>query len=361
MGHSVQSVVPNFGAHPTTIQHCTPPSSSKPLPLQALLLLARMLLLPLPLKHRLWVQTAEIRAALARLARQPASTACCDFVNGARSALDTLVAHGAPLRPTPLGIPPTAAQCCWMARTFSVLLIGAVLPIAAAVARTQHAAAWAAWVQAAMLRGCGRKRGSRGTGSSPGKSISARSSSAASVHRGSPNSPESGGSCSLPNGSPSSSVEDLPEGSPAGNSGRLAGSASASTACTTSLDQPGPYSSSSSGGGLASSGRTPSDPSAVGCSRSGSSGKLAAARASRRRSSPGGLSDEDRPSPRGTSSSPRSSAAASLASGHTLAGLPAALLSAPLPLTWLQCLFLLLPASAALWAALEVAVNTQRA
>lgn len=320
-----------------------------------------MLLLPLPLKHRLWVQTAEIRAALARLARQPASTACCDFVNGARSALDALVAHGAPLRPTPLGTPPTAAQCCWMARTFSVLLVGAVLPMVAAVARTQHAAAWAAWVQAAMLRRRGSRRGSRGAGSSPGKSISARSSSPASVHCGSPNSLESGGSCSLPNGSPSSSVENPPEGSPAGNSGRLTGSASASTACTASLDQPGSHSSNDSSGGLASSGRTPSEPSAVGRSRSGSSGKLAAARASCSSSSPAVLADEDQPSPGGARSSPRSSASASLAGGHTLAGLPAALLSAPLPLTWLQYLFLLLPASAALWAALEVAINTQKA
>jgi hypothetical protein len=48
-----------------------------------------------------------------------------------------------------------------------------------------------------------------------------------------------------------------------------------------------------------------------------------------------------------------------LAGGRTLAALPAALLTAPLPLAWLQCLFLLLPASAALWAALEVAVNAQ--
>ena len=338
-----------------------------------------MLLLPLPLRHAVWVQAAEVRAGLANLARQPATAACCGFVSTARRALDALAAHGAPLRPTPLGPPPTASQCCWMAHRFALLLIGAVLPAVVATARAQRAAAWAAWVQATWLRGRRSKSGSPdGSGSSPGSRRSPKSSpeggTGSSPEHGTGSSPGSaqwstpGSSCyggSSPDLSPTASGSGenvLPEGSPlespAGSeSGSPPASDSGSTVGTASLDPPD-HPSSGGSGPAAAGGQPPSDP----ASADSGSGKAATGQAAGlRRSSPASLPNTEDCSAGKPNSSPPPSASVSLAGGRPLATLPAALLAAPLPLTWVQCLFFLLPASAALWAALEVAVNVQAA
>ncbi len=366
-------LVPNF-TFPTSYpsRSRTPLPSPIPRLLQALLLLARMLLLPLPLRHAVWVQAAEVRAGLANLARQPATAACCSFVSAARRALDTLAGHGAPLRPTPLGPPPTAAQCCWMAPSFALLLVGAVLPAVVATARAQRAAAWAAWVQAAWLRGRRIKSGSPdGTGSSPGTRSSPKSSpengTGSSPANSTASSPESlqwsspGSSAShrtspsLSRSASASSESFLPEGSPldspeGSESASPAASESGSDIDTASLDPPDPTSSGGSGP-AAVEGQPPCDPASADCGNC----KAVAAAGRRRRSSPASLPGTEDCSAGEGSSPPHSDAPV------PLAALPAALLSAPLPLTWVQCVFLLLPASAALWAALEVAINVQAA
>lgn len=341
------------------------PTSTKPtnpcpaitLPkLQVVLLLARMVLLPLPWRHQLWVQAVEIKAGLAGLPRQPASAACCSFVSAARQALDWLAANGAPLRPGLLGDPPSAFHCCWMARTFMLLLVGVLLPAVVALARAQHAAAVAACAQAALLRGRTSMRRSRSEPSLRSNGASPKSSP---EHGSSPKSVQggmfrrSGSSISIRHSSSSSNGVGslLRRGSPASS----ASGSKASTASTAGLDQP--FSPASSvGSALAPAGRAPSEPAVV----------------RRASSSPGSLASLEPPCPSSAAGSLGLSASASSAGGQSAASvslpgcqplseLPAALLSAPLPLSWLQCVFLLLPASAALWAALELALNGQQA
>lgn len=318
--------------------------------LQVVLLLARMVLLPLPWKHQLWVQAVEIKAGLASLPRQPASVACCGFVSAARRALDLLTANGAPLRPPLLGDPPSAFHCCWMARTFMLLLVGVLLPAVVALARAQHAAAVAAWVQSAQLRERTSMQRSR---SEPSLRSNGSSPKSSPEHGNSPKSVP-GGMFERSGSSSSSSISSSGGGGNLLREGSPASSASCSPASIASLDQPSSPAS-SVGSALAAAGRALSEPAAVG----------------RSSSSPGSLASLEQPCPSSAASSPglsasvpsgggHSAASVSLAGGQPLSALPAALLSAPLPLSWVQCLLLLLPASAALWAALELALNGQQ-
>lgn len=110
---------------------------------QALLLAASPLLLPLPLKHHLWVQAAAVYSALRRMhplghahvhAAGPGAE-CSIFVSGARLALQA-VSSG-----TPLGLPVPNAEhrCCWMAHMWVLVMVGFFQPTAVAAALGQHA------------------------------------------------------------------------------------------------------------------------------------------------------------------------------------------------------------------------------
>lgn len=306
--------------------------------MQVLLLAATLALQPLPLKHQLWVQAAEVRSALQRMSRQPASAACCAFVGAARRALDILVADGAPLQPTPLGPTPAAsgqaARCCCMAHAWLLLAIGALLPAALTLARSQRAAAQAAACQAAMLR----------------KPCKSSRSSTTSVRR--QGSPEGSDSESLSgNSSPEGRLRSVAAGSSLLPRGRPASSPASSggTIGTSSLEALVRASSEASLPSIA--------PSWAAASRSASSGAALDGGSCDPGGScgPASLPASLRSSPEG--GSPDSPASSALSGGLCLAALPAALLAAPLPLGHVQCLLLLLPAGAALWAALEIALN----
>lgn len=109
--------------------------------MQALQLAALAALLPLPLRHHLWVQALALHAVykrilhLARLhARLPGGGAqCSTFVAAARLGLAAFVPGSMP----PAWDDPPAAQACWMAHVWSTVMVGYALPAAVAAALEQ--------------------------------------------------------------------------------------------------------------------------------------------------------------------------------------------------------------------------------
>jgi hypothetical protein len=111
--------------------------------LQALWLTALAGLLPLPLRHHLWVQLLSLCVALSRPptagalhALQPGrAEQCCWFVAAARAAMLALVPGASPAsRPDPSG-----QRCCWMLHAWMAVVVGYGLPTAVHAALWQHA------------------------------------------------------------------------------------------------------------------------------------------------------------------------------------------------------------------------------
>lgn len=109
--------------------------------MQALLLAACSLLVPLPLKHHLWVQLLALRLAVWRIsplaalhAALPQSAShCVRWVRGARLAMLAVAPSSAAHAPSP-----PAGAACWMVHMWVVVMVGFVLPAVVLAALAQH-------------------------------------------------------------------------------------------------------------------------------------------------------------------------------------------------------------------------------